>query len=69
MILLLKHLTDLSNELDYEIFPSELNISAVADLARIKHYRNFLAHLETSEIENTVFSKVWDEISSVSNLI
>ncbi|CAC5419737.1 unnamed protein product [Mytilus coruscus] len=64
MILLLRHLTTLAPpNSEYESLPASSETSPAADLARIKYYRNFLAHLDDGKIDSTEFSTGWDAIT------
>ncbi|CAG2230350.1 unnamed protein product [Mytilus edulis] len=65
MIALLRNLTSLiSPKAGYECIPHSTETSVAADLARIKCYRNHLAHLENDEIESKFFKTAWEDVSS-----
>lgn len=69
MILLLRNLTALVPPISgYETLPLSSEITPAADLARIKYYRNFLAHLDDGKIDSTLFSIAWDNVTCVSRL-
>ncbi|XP_076113442.1 E3 ubiquitin-protein ligase DZIP3-like [Mytilus galloprovincialis] len=69
MILLLRHLTNLTPpRFGYESLPTSSETSPAADLARIKYYRNFLAHLDDGKIDSTEFATAWDTITGVGNI-
>lgn len=66
MILLLRNLTQINPPLcGYDRLPSSMEISPAADLARIKYYRNHLAHLEDGKVDTTFFNMAWTDISGV----
>ncbi|CAC5386109.1 unnamed protein product [Mytilus coruscus] len=61
---LLRNLTDLpSPKRGYDKLPFDEEDSPVSDLARLKHYRNDLAHIDDKKIENDKFTKAWTDIS------
>ncbi|CAC5369600.1 unnamed protein product [Mytilus coruscus] len=70
MIALLRHLTNLNPPHGgYDLLPSPNETTPTSDLARIKYYRNILAHLDEGKIDNTMFIKAWDDITgAVSRL-
>lgn len=61
---LLRNLTDSTSSV-YDRLPLSTDISRAADLARIKHYRNLLAHSEDKKVESALFNTAWKEISGV----
>ncbi|CAG2243391.1 unnamed protein product [Mytilus edulis] len=64
MILLLRNLAQINPPLcGYDRLPSSMEISSAADLARIKYYRNHLAHLEDGKVDTTFFNMAWTDIS------
>ncbi|CAG2203685.1 unnamed protein product [Mytilus edulis] len=64
MILLLRHLTSLTPPRGgYDSLPSSSETTPAADLARIKYYRNVLAHLDDGKIDSTEFSAAWVDIT------
>ncbi|VDI12038.1 Hypothetical predicted protein [Mytilus galloprovincialis] len=66
MILLLRHLTTLiPPHAGYDTLPKSSETTPASDLARIKYYRNFLAHLEDATIESTEFIQAWDDITGI----
>lgn len=67
IITLLRNLTNINPPLGgFDSLPAANEITPSADLARIKHYRNCLAHNENGKFENTDFNTAWDNISGVS---
>ncbi|XP_063404021.1 ankyrin-3-like [Mytilus trossulus] len=64
MITLLRHLTDLTPPGGYDLLPSSNETTPLSDLARIKYYRNFLAHLVEEKIEDTEFLTGWDIVTN-----
>ncbi|XP_071146750.1 uncharacterized protein [Mytilus edulis] len=67
MISLLRNLTTLPlvppiNGYDY--LPVTTETTPASDLARIKHYRNFLAHLHDGKVDGTLFTTAWNDISN-----
>ncbi|CAG2206197.1 unnamed protein product [Mytilus edulis] len=63
IILLLRNRTNLSPpHVGYDRLPSFNETSPTSDLARIKYYRNFLAHLDEGKIDNTDFTTAWDNV-------
>ncbi|CAG2231504.1 unnamed protein product [Mytilus edulis] len=71
MITLIRHLTDrkdLTPPLGgYDSLPLANETTPTSDLARIKFYRNFLAHLVEEKIEDTEFITAWDIVTCVSS--
>ncbi|XP_071172229.1 E3 ubiquitin-protein ligase DZIP3-like [Mytilus edulis] len=69
MSLLLRNLTTIAPPHGgYDNLPSSSETTPAADLARIKYYRNVLAHLDDGNIQNTEFSAAWDDITGVSSI-
>ncbi|CAG2206017.1 unnamed protein product [Mytilus edulis] len=69
MSLLLRNLTTIAPPHGgYDNLPSSSETTPAADLARIKYYRNVLAHLNDGNIENAEFSAAWDDITGVSSI-
>ncbi|XP_063420857.1 E3 ubiquitin-protein ligase DZIP3-like [Mytilus trossulus] len=69
IITLIRHLTDLTPPHGgYDKLPSDNETTPTSDLARIKYYRNILAHLDEGKIDNstfkTTFSTAWDNIAN-----
>ncbi|CAC5357848.1 ANK [Mytilus coruscus] len=48
----------------YDTFPSSVDISTGADLARIKYYRNRIAHSTDSKVVTNEFEDAWNEAST-----
>ncbi|XP_063414552.1 uncharacterized protein LOC134696615 [Mytilus trossulus] len=60
MICLLRNMTNILQPcLGYDKLPPVTETSDGADLARIKYYRNFMAHTETDELSNEDFNTMW----------
>ncbi|XP_052106730.1 uncharacterized protein LOC127739169 [Mytilus californianus] len=65
IITLIRHLTDLTPPHGgYDWLPSDNETTPTSDLARIKYYRNILAHLDEGKIDNTTFTTAWDNITN-----
>lgn len=66
IITLLRNLGELTDPVKgYDHLPGSTETSPASDLARIKYYRNYIAHLENCKINNTFFSTSWEDISEV----
>ena len=52
----------------FDRLPSATETTEGADLARIKYYRNYLAHQDAGLIDNTFFSTSWKDFSDVSTM-
>ncbi|CAG2233568.1 unnamed protein product [Mytilus edulis] len=64
MVALLRNLTKLPPPTyGYDNLPLSTDTTPTADLARIKHYRNSLAHFGDGKIKSTVFVTAWEDIS------
>ncbi|CAC5391197.1 unnamed protein product [Mytilus coruscus] len=64
MITLLRNLTNLTPPHGgYDRLPSPNETTPTSDLARIKYYRNILAHLDEGKIANNMFITSWDDIT------
>ncbi|CAC5401594.1 unnamed protein product [Mytilus coruscus] len=66
MIVLLRNLTTLPlvpPVNGYDKLPVTIETTPASDLARIKHYRNFLAHLHDGKVDGTLFTTAWKDIS------
>ncbi|CAG2229842.1 unnamed protein product [Mytilus edulis] len=64
MITLLRNLTNIvPPQSGFDCLPSANEITPSADIARIKYYRNYLAHLDDGKIESANFNSVWYDIS------
>ncbi|XP_071176312.1 uncharacterized protein [Mytilus edulis] len=65
MILLLRNLTPITPPLcGFECLPSAMETTPAADLARIKHYRNYLAHLDDGKLDTGFFNTAWEDITN-----
>ncbi|XP_076096950.1 uncharacterized protein LOC143067489 [Mytilus galloprovincialis] len=65
MITLLRNLTNLTPPRDgYDCLPPvATEVTPSSDLARIKHYRNILAHLDEGKIDTAMFTTAWEDIT------
>ncbi|XP_071160740.1 uncharacterized protein [Mytilus edulis] len=64
MILLLRNLTPMTPPLcGFDRLPSAMETNHAADLTRIKHYRNYLAHLGDGKLDTGIFNSAWNEIT------
>ncbi|XP_052103697.1 uncharacterized protein LOC127737205 [Mytilus californianus] len=65
MILLLRNLTPMTPPLcGFDHLPSVMETTHAADLARIKHYRNYLAHLDDGKLDSGFFNTAWNDITN-----
>ncbi|CAC5364245.1 unnamed protein product [Mytilus coruscus] len=70
IILLLRNLTDLKPpKRGFDNLPLASDTTPSADLATIKYYRNYIAHIEDGKIESSFFTKAWQDIIGVSKCI
>lgn len=51
----------------FDKLPLVTEVSDGADLARIKYYRNVMAHAEKDELSNEDFNTMWICVSEVKN--
>ncbi|XP_076100339.1 uncharacterized protein LOC143069539 [Mytilus galloprovincialis] len=64
MLTLLRNLATLTPPRGgFDRLPPVIEISTEADLARIKYYRNYLAHLSDGKIDTTFFNTAWTDIT------
>ncbi|XP_076106884.1 uncharacterized protein LOC143075380 [Mytilus galloprovincialis] len=64
MIALLRNLTTLTPPINgYDNLPVTTETTPASDLARIKHYRNLLSHLDDAKVDGTLFTTAWMDIS------
>lgn len=63
MICLIKNLTEIEIG---STLPESSQIGLGDDLTRIYLYRNIIAHVGNAQINDTDFSKYWDDISQVT---
>ncbi|XP_052083725.1 E3 ubiquitin-protein ligase DZIP3-like [Mytilus californianus] len=69
VITLLRNLANLSPcHGDYDLLPPPNETTPTSDLARIKYYRNMLAHLDEGKMDNVMFIKAWNDITGVACL-
>ncbi|CAG2203167.1 unnamed protein product [Mytilus edulis] len=47
----------------FDRLPSAIDTTPAADLARIKHYRNHLAHLDDGKLDTGFFNTAWNDIT------
>lgn len=70
MMTLLRNLTPMTPPAGgYDILPPTIEVTPGADLARIKHYRNYLAHLDDRKIDIAFFTVAWTDITDVCKII
>lgn len=66
MVLLIRNLTSLQPPANgYDQLPSKNDVTSTDDLARIKYYRNKIAHLKDGKIKSAFFIDAWDDICGV----
>ncbi|CAG2226198.1 unnamed protein product [Mytilus edulis] len=64
MITLLRNLANLSScNGNFDMLPSPNETTPSSDLARIKCYRNMMAHLDEGKLDNSIFIKAWNDIT------
>lgn len=64
--MLIRNLTDLIVPFGgYDVLPSDTETTPASDLARIKHYRNFVARAVGSMIDAAFYNKAWSDITGV----
>lgn len=69
MITLLRNLANVSPcPGDFDMLPPQNETTHTSDLARIKYYRNILAHLDEGKIDHDMFVKAWNDMTGVSTL-
>ena len=49
----------------FDQLPTVVETTPGADLARIKHYRNKMAHLDDNRLDNVYFKEAWDDVTGV----
>ncbi|CAC5378634.1 unnamed protein product [Mytilus coruscus] len=65
IITLLRNLTDLTPPHGgFDHLPSDNETTPTSDLARIKYYRNDLAHRDEGKVDSTTFTTAWDNITN-----
>ncbi|XP_052080315.1 uncharacterized protein LOC127718366 isoform X2 [Mytilus californianus] len=65
MTTLLRNLIPMTSPLcGFDRLPAAMETTPAADLARIKYYRNYLAHLDDGKIDITFFNTAWDDITN-----
>lgn len=70
MVCLLRHIMDDIQvpRSGWDALPDENDTTIGADLARIKWYRNFDAHLPNCMLEDTEFDDKWEDLTGVNIL-
>ncbi|CAG2233481.1 unnamed protein product [Mytilus edulis] len=64
MVCLIRHLTPISSPINgFDSLPLPVEITPGSDLARIKFYRNRLAHHDSNTIDTAYFNTAWKDIS------
>ncbi|CAG2234006.1 unnamed protein product [Mytilus edulis] len=64
MICLIRNLTSINHPINgFDSLPLPREITPGSDLARIKYYRNKLAHHDSNTIDTTYFNAAWRDIS------
>ncbi|CAG2234295.1 unnamed protein product [Mytilus edulis] len=67
MICLIRNLTSISHPINgFDSLPLPGEITPGSDLARIKYYRNKLAHHDSNTIDTAYFNTAWGDISNES---
>lgn len=70
MITLLRDLTSVTPPAGgFDRLPKSTETTLGADLARIKFYRNRLAHLDDAKIDQVSFITNWNDVTSVCNVV
>ncbi|XP_063412377.1 ankyrin-1-like [Mytilus trossulus] len=62
MTTLLRNLTPMT--CGFDCLPTTMETTKAADLARINHYRSYLAHLDDGKVDNTFFNMAWNDVTS-----
>ncbi|XP_071148090.1 uncharacterized protein [Mytilus edulis] len=64
MTTLLRNLTPMiAPPSGFDRLPAAMETTPAADLARIKYYRNYLAHLDDSKVDINYFKTAWNDVS------
>ncbi|XP_052083265.1 ankyrin-1-like isoform X2 [Mytilus californianus] len=64
MIILLRNLANFPEPAGgYDKLPLKTETTPIADLARIKHYRNHIAHFKNGKMNSAFFTIAWEDIS------
>lgn len=71
MLTLLRNLTDITNNDDvgFDFIPTAIETTPRANLARIKNYRNILAHLDEGKVESSYLNIAWNDLTGVRMLL
>ncbi|XP_076095628.1 E3 ubiquitin-protein ligase DZIP3-like [Mytilus galloprovincialis] len=68
MITLLRNLATITPPVcGFDQLPTTTETKPGADLARIKYYRNYMAHLGDGKLDTTFFNTAWDDITGAIN--
>lgn len=66
MVCLLRNLSGVTPPaLGFDCLPSSTDIGVADDLARIKYFRNKIAHSDDGSLTNADFLTAWDNVSQV----
>lgn len=69
MICLLRNISGINAPVrGFDELPLPAETSEGSDLARIKYYRNIIAHSEDSKLSNQNFNDAWKDVSEVNIL-
>lgn len=67
MVCLIRNLTSIILQINgFDSLPLPVETSPGFDLARIKFYRNELAHHDSNTTDTSYFNTAWNDISDVS---
>lgn len=67
MVCLIRHLTSVDRPINgFDVLPLPVETTPGPDLARIKWYRNKLAHYDSNTKDTDFFNTAWSDISQVS---
>ncbi|CAC5402642.1 unnamed protein product [Mytilus coruscus] len=70
MICLIRNLTSINPPINgFDSLPQTRETTPGPDLARIKHYRNELAHHDSNTIDTTYFNTAWRDISDAEIML
>lgn len=70
MICLIRNLTPVTQPINgFDCLPLTGETNPGSDLARIKWYRNKLAHHDSNKIDTAYFNTAWADISYVSDFV
>lgn len=70
IITLLRYLTSIYPPSGgFDRLPSAMETAPYSDLARIKYYKNLVAHNSDGKVDTTVFRTAWEDLSRVSYIM